>query len=170
MGAFKKINGFDYDYCINDSGDVIKVYEYRYRLDNPIVKVKPMKGGMYSNGYRFVALTKNGESHNYLIHRLVAGAFVPNPNNYPCVNHKDGNKLNNDASNLEWCTQAQNLRHAVSIGLVESQCKIRRKVVVSAPDGSVMHFDSMHDCCKYFGYKKGLAWTLHKSKRKPMYL
>ena len=51
------------------------------------------------------------------IHQLVAQAFIPNPHNYPCINHKDGNKQNNKVDNLEWCTQKQNFAHAKNNGL-----------------------------------------------------
>lgn len=51
------------------------------------------------------------------VHRLVALAFIPNPNNYPCVNHKDGNKKNNVSTNLEWVTYSQNTTHAYKLGL-----------------------------------------------------
>lgn len=51
------------------------------------------------------------------LHRIIAETFVPNPNNYPEVNHKDGNKKNNRADNLEWCSRKQNMRHAVKAGL-----------------------------------------------------
>lgn len=58
-----------------------------------------------------------GNYHTVRVHRLVAMAFIPNPNNYPEVNHIDGNKLNNKVSNLEWCTKQQNLAHARRTGL-----------------------------------------------------
>lgn len=65
------------------------------------------------NTYYYVRLDKNNEA----IHRLVAFHFIPNPDNKPCVNHKDGNKLNNHVTNLEWCTGTENVQHAIDTGL-----------------------------------------------------
>lgn len=63
-------------------------------------------------GYHQITIVKNGVKLSTGIHRLVAIAFIPNPNNYEQVNHKDGNKLNNHVSNLEWCSNRQNADHA----------------------------------------------------------
>lgn len=60
------------------------------------------------NGYAYVHLCKNNKDTAYLVHRLLAQAFIPNPLNFSEVNHKDENKLNNDATNLEWCTSKYN--------------------------------------------------------------
>ena len=70
-------------------------------------------------GYQHVMLNKNGKKFNFYIHRLVAEVFVININNKPQVNHIDGNKLNNNYSNLEWCTQKENCQHAWKTGLCE---------------------------------------------------
>lgn len=59
-------------------------------------------------GYETIKLSKNGFDKNFQIHRLVAQAFIPNPNNLPQINHKDENKLNNNVNNLEWCTNKYN--------------------------------------------------------------
>ena len=64
------------------------------------------------NGYYSVNLCKNGKMTHFRIHRLVAITFIPNPKNYPMVNHKDENKLNNEASNLEWCTNVYNTHYS----------------------------------------------------------
>jgi len=70
-------------------------------------------------GYKFVGLGcgKRGKKKNIAIHRLVAQAFLDNPNNYKEVNHKDGNKANNNVNNLEYCSRSQNMLHAYKLGL-----------------------------------------------------
>lgn len=67
--------------------------------------------------YKIVALCKNGRTRYFYVHRLVAQAFVPNPRNCPEVNHKDLNKSNNHATNLEWKTSKGNKQHAVRRGV-----------------------------------------------------
>ena len=64
------------------------------------------------NGYYSVDLMKNKKRYKFRIHRLVAEAFIPNPDNLPIINHKDENKLNNEASNLEWCTSSYNTHYS----------------------------------------------------------
>lgn len=62
-------------------------------------------------GYRAIIISRNHTPKTFNIHRLVAQAFIPNPNNYPVVNHIDGNRSNNEVSNLEWCTIKENNNH-----------------------------------------------------------
>lgn len=71
--------------------------------------------------YIRIVLQKRGrKQETVLVHRLVANVFIPNPLNLPVVNHKDGNKQNNSASNLEWCTNSYNVRHSMNMHPMQS--------------------------------------------------
>lgn len=85
------------------------------RIDNRKGKVLKPKIDKY--GYKTIVLTKNGIRKNYTVHRLVALAYLDNNDNKKTVNHIDGNKLNNDVDNLEWCTEKENQRHKWDSGL-----------------------------------------------------
>ena len=80
-------------------------------------KGRQLKPWIAKSGYYTVELCKHGKLKSFLVHRLIAIHFIDNPLNYPCVNHLDGDKLNNDISNLEWCTHSQNQYHAYKNGL-----------------------------------------------------
>jgi hypothetical protein len=108
MEKFVKINGYNGVYEISSLGNVIS---------NNFGKKKILKHGIMTSGYKMVSLKKDGKQKMFSIHRLLAIAFIDNPNTYPQVNHKDGNKLNNDLSNLEWCTRSQNIQHMYDSGL-----------------------------------------------------
>lgn len=68
-------------------------------------------------GYAQVTLSRDGKTRKHMLHRVVAEAFIPNPDNKPEVNHDDGNKQNCCVSNLYWCTHKENMQHAYSTGL-----------------------------------------------------
>lgn len=103
----------------------IKGYEGKYQISNKgrikslifsnrqakFMREKILKPQFNSNYYQ-VSLTKDGITKQFTIHRLMAQTFIPNPYNYPCVNHKDGNKKNNSIDNLEWCNFSYNTRHS----------------------------------------------------------
>lgn len=84
-----------------------------------IFKVRILSWNLMTIGYYRVVLSQNQQSKSITVHRLVANAFVPNPKNKPCVNHIDGNKLNNNPNNLEWVTQSENMLHAYKTGLIK---------------------------------------------------
>jgi hypothetical protein len=73
-----------------------------------------------STGYYMISISRNNKSKPYRVHVLLAEAFIPNPKNYRYINHIDGNKLNNELSNLEWCTHDMNMKHAFRTGLVNN--------------------------------------------------
>lgn len=97
---WKAIAGYENVYEINTLGEV-------RRIDSGNI----LKGYVNPDGYRRVGLTVNGHTKVFLMHRLIAIAFIPNPNNYPCVNHKDENKSNNSLYNLEWCDYRYDLNY-----------------------------------------------------------
>ena len=76
------------------------------------------------NGYFRTNLAKNGVNRTVKVHRIVAEAFIPNPENKPTVNHKDGNKQNNNADNLEWATLSEQQIHAYGNGLNSNSCEL----------------------------------------------
>ena len=78
-------------------------------------KERILKPGTNKYGYLIVILCKNGKVKSFSVHRLVAEAFLPNPHNYPCVNHKDECKTNNNVNNLEWCTYTYNNNYGTKI-------------------------------------------------------
>ena len=101
MEIWKDIEGFE-NYQVSSWG--------RVRSDNGIIK--PYRNG---KGYLKVGLMKNGKSNKKRVNRLVAMAFIENPNNYPFVDHIDGNKENNSITNLRWVTDKQNKEHAAKL-------------------------------------------------------
>ena len=110
---WKDIVGYENEYQINQFGEI------RTLKDSPKLKKYDVLKPQISkrNGYVYQMLYKNGKEKLLRVHRLVAMAFLPNPNNLPQVNHKDGNKQNNSVDNLEWCEQSYNMKHAFKTGL-----------------------------------------------------
>lgn len=108
---YKYINGYNNKYYITKEG---KVYISNYRNTGVDKEMKPrIISGYYALGLEIPkSNNKNRLQKIYKIHRLLAEYFIPNPDNKPCVNHKDGNKLNNSLSNLEWATISENTKHA----------------------------------------------------------
>lgn len=107
------INGEETHYRIRSNGVVISTEYQGKKRKIP----HEMIGGVDNDGYRLVTLTHNHIKYTRKIHRLVAEYFIPNPFKKPEVNHKDGNKFNNDISNLEWVYSWENAEHAALSGL-----------------------------------------------------
>lgn len=109
------IKGYEGLYEIDEFGNVYSVIQNNSRRKGII---KPF---INSSGYLRINLYDNGgKSKKHYIHRLVANAFISNPDHLKIVNHKDCNKLNNHYSNLEWCTQSQNVNHSYENGRQKS--------------------------------------------------
>lgn len=116
---WRDIKGYEGNYMVSNLGRVKSLvgwnghkYIKRDKILNPY---KQEVGQGYHRSV--VKLHKNGKKKDAKVHRLVADAFIPNPENKPNINHKDGNPLNNIVSNLEWCSQKENVTHAIETGL-----------------------------------------------------
>jgi hypothetical protein len=146
----KLIEKFDNQYSVTDNGVVFSLKGNR----------KELVGKITNAGYKEVIFSHKGKKHYLLVHRLVAQMFVENQNNSRMVNHKDGNKLNNCASNLEWMTDVQNLKHARDNGLL--QVKITKDVAkkIYNDTGSIRFLAKKYGIGKtQVGYiKQGKRW------------
>ena len=109
---WKSIDGYE-DYLISNFGRIKSL-----KNGNEII----LSTWTNEDGYLCVNFWKDGKRHHFRVNRLVAMAFIDNPNNLSEVNHKDGNKGNNLVENLEWSTRSQNVRHAFDTGLSMPIC------------------------------------------------
>lgn len=115
MEIWKTINGYENFYEVSNYGRVRsldRIVYFKNKKGSRAYKGKILKQ-KYHNGYAMVNLNKNKNMEVKYIHRLVAEAFLPNPKNFPCVNHIDGVKSNNHVENLEWCTYSENNKYAL---------------------------------------------------------
>jgi hypothetical protein len=115
----KAVKGYEGYYEVDQFGRVysvdrvISVNDNGRQYEKPL-KAKQMKQSMHTKGYKTVALTKDGKTKTCYVHRLVAEAFVDNPCSLPFINHKDEDKTNNFADNLEWCTNEYNINYGTA--------------------------------------------------------
>ena len=113
--TWKPVKGFEGLYEVSNLGNVRSVDRYVTNGKHYcFLKGKPKKAFPNSMGYLRAMLHKNKKEKNYFVHRLVANAFIPNPNNLPCIDHIDRNYLNNSADNLRWCTQKENCNNPLT--------------------------------------------------------
>ena len=120
---FVPIKGYE-DYIINKEGIIVKLKSKTH--SNHIIKQHIILG------YKNVMLVKNGVQNTKKLHHLLAEAFIPNPNNYPIVNHKDENKLNNDLNNLEWCTYQYNSSYSNGTIVIKENLETGEKVIYNS--------------------------------------
>ena len=157
----KYIEGCEGKYAVCRAGYVFNFKHWRF-----------IKGSIGSNGYKVVRLCKNSKYKSYTVHRLVAQAFIPNPNNLPCINHKDENKTNNAVCNLEWCTYEYNNIYGTKIERHRKAMKGRTPwnkgkegkkgkdnpcakpiLMFSKNNEFIQRFDCIVDACEYLGKK-----------------
>lgn len=106
---WKDIVGYEGLYQVSNLGRIRSFY--KRRNDVEFLKFAD------NHGYKTITLHKDGRQKTFRVHRLVAVAFLPNESDKPQINHINGNKSDNRASNLEWCSQSENMLHAYESGL-----------------------------------------------------
>ena len=155
---WKDIPGYEGKYQVSNFGRVRsldRIDDENHFRKGQIMKTKLLRG------YVRVALRDGKKQKDYQVHRLVALAFIPNPEGFKCVNHKDENKLNNNVDNLEWCTLAYNFnygtaraRQGISYGKPVEQLAVDGLVIASYCSAEVaskltgMDSSSIHKCCR----------------------
>lgn len=134
----KDIVGYEGLYQITSDGKVWSLKNCKF--------LKPLLSGPKGKEYYYVCLSKNGVKKNHKIHRLVAEAFIPNPNNLPIVNHKDENKENNRIDNLEWVTSKENCNY----GTRNFRSSMKRNIPVECIETGII-YKSFHEASKKTG-------------------
>ena len=122
---WKPVKGYESRYLVSDLGNV-----------KSIKRDILLKGQINRENYRSVTLCKNNKVKVFRVHRLVAEAFIPNPEGKPEVNHKDYNRLNNTAGNLEWMTRAENFNYSL--------CNKKKRDANICPTNTGEHHVSHH--------------------------
>lgn len=152
MEIWKTINNYP-DYQISNKG-----YVKSFKNKTPII----LKTSLNQKGYKQLVLRNENGDKTFRVHRLVAEAFVPNPNNLPQVNHKNGIKTCNEDWNLEWTDNSGNQKHAFANGLqtnVGNNNPNIRGVDQFDLDGNfVKHWQSIYDITKELGCNRSSIW------------
>ena len=129
--VWKDIEGYEGLYQVSTCGNVKSLPKVRRNgTGTYIQKERLLKPSNTSTGYKKVELCKDGKRKGFKVHRLVAIAFIPNPDNKPEVNHIDGNKINNNIDNLEWVTSSENSVHAYETGLNPNKKELDEKEII----------------------------------------
>ena len=158
---WKPIKDFD-GYFINELGEVKSTRAYKG------TKEKILKSSKNQQGYKTISMIKDGKVYTKTLHRLLAITYIPNPNNYPCINHIDGNILNNSLDNLEWCTYGYNEKEAYRLGLKQSRIKRKKVIQIDKNNNIVATFDSLNSV-KKLGYSVGNIGEVCIKHRKRAY-
>ena len=163
----KDVVGFEKYYQVSRDGRIFSKGRIFVRKNGWVMTCRPMELVQKDNGrgYMTVMLYDENKGRRFYVHRLVAKAFVDNPNNLPQVNHKDENKSNNNADNLEWCDARYNLTYGTH---KERVTKANSRAVIQYTNSGkyVNEFPSAMEAMRTTGIKQGGISKCCKGERK----
>jgi hypothetical protein len=169
MENWKDIQGYEGLYQISNLGNIKGIQRIVKHSTVGVTRNVPEKliSTFLTKGYKRVNLWKDNKDKKHPVHVLIAQAFIPNPQNKPCVNHIDGKPSNNNINNLEWVTHSENSQHAANMGLISTgeKCnltKLTEKQVleIRALKGKMFQ----HEIAKRYGITQSGVSTIHTNK------
>lgn len=149
----KDLKGFEEYYSITEDGKIFSKRIQRF-----------LKSSLKKNGYVCIHLNVAGNVYYKKVHRLVAETYIPNPDNKPMVNHKDGNKSNNYYTNLEWVTGSENNIHAIGNGLFDPKKQCHTYVIVDNKGNELCRAVGQAELLSKTDFKKRSIYNYIKSK------
>lgn len=172
---WKDIEGYEGYYQVSNLGRVRSLDRYItgnngaiYLRQGQIKEIKP-----HHSGYLFVSLMKNRKRKIMAVHRLVAEAFIPNPDNLPQINHKDEDKTNNRVENLEWCTGKYNCNYGTHNKRVSDKLtngKTSKEICQYTKEGILVRkYPSASEAARQFRGKQGNISQVCLGKRNSAY-
>jgi hypothetical protein len=158
MEIWKDIVGYEGKYLVSNRGNVKALnHVYTDKRGNEYLRKEKILEVSASGGYLLVNLL----AKTHKIHRLVAEAFIPNPNNFPYINHKNSARHDNHIDNLEWCTQNMNVHHSINEGTSAVFHQRKRIAQYSLNGEFIREWDSIHEATISLG-KEGQHGNLRK--------
>ena len=170
---WKDIIGYEGYYQISNLGNVKSLDRILKDNGGIFIKTGNYKKFEKQTGYKRVALSKNNQDKKFMVHRLVAQAFIPNPDNKPFIDHIDGNRANNKVDNLRWVTHKENMKNPITVlrkseaakglGAIRKQCA--RKCRIKCIETNVV-YESMAECERITGIRECHISEVCRGRRK----
>lgn len=166
---WKTIPGYENLYEVSNLGRIKSLSRTKKASHGSIQKVpekiRALSYGTNGEGYASIVLSKNGKNKTFLVHRLVAQLFIPNPKNFPIVNHKDENKRNDSVDNLEWCDYTYNNTYR-DIHIRRDLSNVNRKIIQYDLDmNEIKRWNSLSEACDFYNIQSANIIKCCKGER-----